>query len=180
MHQGITATDEIMMKDVIIEDILLHRALEEKRNILNDIKEQELELMRVKSMAVELRNQQDTDSATNALRTIVQLRGAQEAYTKEINDIKKTKDGKFKDLKATRQERLKTVEEAGKNIFALIKHLDEVKMRESEGRMTALVYESAKRKQHELEQNTVFADGEVDRPWMTPESELRNQRKDGR
>ena len=34
VHQGVTATDEIMMKDVIIEDILLHRALEQKKNIM--------------------------------------------------------------------------------------------------------------------------------------------------
>ena len=30
----------------------------------------------------------DTDFMTNALRTIVQLRGTSEAYTKEINEIK--------------------------------------------------------------------------------------------
>ena len=138
-QQGVTATDEIMMKDVIIEDILLHRALEQKKNILEEIKENEKLLAEEREKDMDDR---DSDFMTNALRTIVQLRGTSEAYTKEINEIKKTKDGKFKDLKATRNERLKTVEESGKNIFALIKLLDEQKMRETEGRMTGLVYEA--------------------------------------
>ena len=178
VHQGVTATDEIMMKDVIIDDILLHRALEEKRKIIEEIQDQENEMDRIKLIPMANRTQAEVDSAVNAHRTVVQLRGAQEAYTKEINDIKKTKDGKFKDLKATRQERLKVVEESGKNIFALIKHLDERKQRESEGRMTGLVYEAARIKQKELEEYTTFADKEVDRPWMTPESELIHEQKE--
>ena len=107
-NQGVTPTDEIMMKDVIIEDILLHRALEQKRNILEEIKLNEKILADERLMDPDDR---DADLMTNTLRTIVQLRGTSEAYTKEINEIKKTKDGKFKDLKATRNERLKTVEE---------------------------------------------------------------------
>jgi len=174
-HQGVTATDEIMMKDVIIEDILLHRALEQKKNILQEIKENEKLLAEEREKDMDDR---DTDFMTNALRTIVQLRGTSEAYTKEINEIKKTKDGKFKDLKATRNERLKTVEESGKNIFALIKLLDEQKMRETEGRMTGLVYEASQTKEGQLKQDMVFSDGEVDKPWLTPESELEKEQKE--
>lgn len=174
-HQGVTATDEIMMKDVIIEDILLHRALEQKRNILQEIKQTEKELAEERAKDMDDR---DTDFMTNALRTIVQLRGTSEAYTKEINEIKKTKDSKFKDLKATRNERLKTVEESGKNIFALIKLLDEQKLRETEGRMTGLVYEASKTKEGQMKQEMVFADGEVDKVWLTPEGELEEEQKE--
>ena len=174
-HQGVTATDEIMMKDVIIEDILLHRALEQKKNILEEIKENEKLLAEEREKDMDDR---DTDFMTNALRTIVQLRGTSEAYTKEINEIKKTKDNKFKDLKATRNERLKTVEESGKNIFALIKLLDEQKLRETEGRMTGLVFEASKVKQEELKKNFAFADGEVDKVWLTPEAELEEEQKE--
>ena len=174
-HQGVTATDEIMMKDVIIEDILLHRALEQKKNILEEIQENEKLLAEEREKDMDDR---DTDFMTNALRTIVQLRGTSEAYTKEINEIKKTKDGKFKDLKATRNERLKTVEESGKNIFALIKLLDEQKMRETEGRMTGLVYEASKTKEGQMKQEIVFADGEVDKVCLTPESELEDEQKE--
>jgi len=168
-HQGVTATDEIMMKDVIIEDILLHRALEQKRNILEEIKDYEKQIAEEREKDMDDR---DADFMTNALRTIVQLRGTSEAYTKEINEIKKTKDGKFKDLKATRNERLKTVEESGKNIFALIKVLDEQKSRETEGRMSGLVFAASKSKKKDMEIDRVFADGEVDKVWLTPESEL--------
>jgi len=174
-HQGVTATDEIMMKDVIIEDILLHRALEQKKNILEEIKENEKLLVEEREKDMDDR---DTDFMTNALRTIVQLRGTSEAYTKEINEIKKTKDSKFKDLKATRNERLKTVEESGKNIFALIKLLDEQKSRETEGRMTGLVYEASKTKEGQMKQNMVFADGEVDKVWLTPEAELEEEQEE--
>ena len=174
-HQGVTATDEIMMKDVIIEDILLHRALEQKKNILQEIKANEKLLAEERNKD---REDRDTDFMTNALRTIVQLRGTSEAYTKEINEIKKTKDSKFKDLKATRNERLKTVEESGKNIFALIKFLDEQEMRETEGRMTGLVYEAAKKKEGQMKQEMVFADKEVDSPWLTPESELEKEQEE--
>jgi len=174
-QQGVTATDEIMMKDVIIEDILLHRALEQKKNIIQEIKENEKLIAEEREKDMDDR---DTDFMTNALRTVVQLRGTSESYTKEINEIKKTKDGKFKDLKATRNERLKTVEESGKNIFALIKLLDEQKMRETEGRMSGLVYEASKTKEGQMKQDMVFADNEVDRPWLTPESELEMEQEE--
>lgn len=174
-HQGVTPTDEMMMKDVIIEDILLHRALEQKKNILQEIKENEKLIAEEREKDMEDR---DTDFMTNALRTVVQLRGTSEAYTKEINEIKKTKDTKFKDLKATRNERLKTVEESGKNIFALIKLLDEQKMRETEGRMTGLVYKASQVKQEEMSKDSVFADGEVDKAWLTPESELKSEQEE--
>jgi hypothetical protein len=162
------------MKDVIIEDILLHRALEQKKNILQEIKEYERQIAEEREKDMDDR---DADFMTNALRTVIQLRGTSESYTKEINEIKKTKDGKFKDLKATRNERLKTVEESGKNIFALIKLLDEQKLRETEGRMTGLVYKSSQNKQEEMKKNLAFADGEVDKPWLTPESELEEEQE---
>lgn len=177
-HQGVTATDEMMMKDVIFEDILLHRALAEKKNIIDEIKEFEAVVESIKQIPLLQRTEAQADEAVNAHRTVVQLRGSQEAYTKEINDIKKVKDSKFKDLKATRNERLKSVEEAGKNIFALVKHLNEDKMRQSEGRMAGLVLEAANKKQAEFSQNMVFADGEVDRPWTTPEAELADDNDD--
>ena len=174
-HQGVTPTDEIMMKDVIIEDILLHRALEQKKNILEEIRDNERLISEERQKDVDDR---DNDFMTNALRTIVQLRGTSEAFTKEINDIKKTKDSKFKDLKATRNERLKTIEEGGKNIFALIKLLDDTKSRETEGRMAGLVYAAATNESDDLKKETVFADGEVDRIWMTPEAELESEQEE--
>ena len=99
-------------------------------------------------------------------------------FLSSYKPMKKTKDGKFKDLKATRNERLKTVEESGKDIFALIKLLDEQKLRETEGRMTGLVYEAAKTKEGQMRQEMVFADGEVDRAWLTPEAELEEEQKE--
>jgi hypothetical protein len=44
--------------------------------------------------------------------------------------------------------------------------------------MTGLVYEAARIKREELEQYTTFADNEVDRPWLTPESELLHEQKE--
>ena len=70
------------------------------------------------------------------------------------------------------------MEESGKNIFALIKLLDEQKMRETEGRMSGLVYEASKTKQGQMKQEMVFADGEVDKVWLTPELELEGEQED--
>ena len=64
------------------------------------------------------------------------------------------------------------MEESGKNIFALIKVLDEQKSRETEGRMRGLVFAASKSTQKDMEIDRVFADGEVDKAWLTPESEL--------
>lgn len=173
VDQRVTATDEMMMKDVIIDDILLHRALGEKRNIIAEIRRLEDEITMVLSKPFELRTQEENDRIINNQRHVVQLRGTQEDYSREINEIKKAKDNKFKDLKATRQERLKTVEEAGRNFFSLVKLLDEHHMREKEGRMTALVCEAAKKIKGEMQQPHQFLDGEIDTPFALPEGEVK-------
>jgi hypothetical protein len=107
------------------------------------------------------------------------LRGTQEDYSREINEIKKTKDRKFTDLKATRQERLKTVEESGKNFFALVKQLDEIKSREREGRMTALVFEASKKTSEEFKKPYQYLDGEIDTPFSIPKVGDKNGNKEG-
>ena len=46
------------------------------------------------------------------------------------------------------------------------------------GRMTGLVYEASKTKEGQMKQNMVFADGEVDKVWLTPEGELEDEQKE--
>ena len=51
-------------------------------------------------------------------------------------------------------------------------------MRETEGRMPGLVYKASQVKQEEMEENMSFADGEIDKVWLTPESELKSEQKE--
>ena len=44
--------------------------------------------------------------------------------------------------------------------------------------MTGLVYEASKTKEGQMKQEMVFADGEVDKPWLTPEAELEDEQED--
>ena len=44
--------------------------------------------------------------------------------------------------------------------------------------MSGLVYEASKTKEGQMKQNMVFADGEVDKVWLTPESELEDEQKE--
>ena len=87
-------------------------------------------------------------------------------YTKLLNEQQKIS----KDLKATREQRIKRIEDGKSSWVGLIRMLEDEDIREKEGREMEIISMAAEKARKNLQQYHEFADNSVDRPFLTPES----------
>jgi hypothetical protein len=165
----IMATDEMMIKDLIILDINGLRASAEKKKAL--------ELLSGLEMNVEKERKVDPDMMDTAMLAvwntqITSLRTALPQLSKEHIEYQQRKDQKLRDLKATRDLRYRNIVESRKNVFEMIKDLDTHKKRQREGRWTALMQAGADKIEAEWQQTLEYEDGTYNSPMLSPEGVL--------
>jgi len=169
----VLATDELMIKDLIMLDIFAERAKNEQTDTMRQIDELEKAIYREEQVSEDVRDQM---SLSNWRTQVNALNAAKSSLTKHHLDYQKQKDTKLRDLKGSRDQRFKQIEESRRNIFELIKELDTHKRRLQEGRMAAKVAVAAERIADDWNEVMEFEDGTVDKPFLSPEGELKDAR----
>jgi hypothetical protein len=169
----ILATDELMMKDLIMLDIFSMRAIAEQSNAIRMITELEKRIDAEQEVEPEIRNQLDLSRWVTE-RNALQI--AKTSLVKQHLDYQHRKDAKLKDLKGSRDQRFKQIEENNRNIFELIKELDKQKKRLREGNLNAKIQLAAQRVAADWNKIHEFEDGEFDKPFLSPEGELEDDR----
>lgn len=169
---GILTTDELMMRDLIILDILLNRSNHAKRNATKELRDVEAQMEAI------YEGYYDDPIQRVVLLEPLQnrangLRGAMKALSEEYKLLQDKKDKKYDQLRATRQLRLEKTEKAGHSFFDLVKMLDSPEYREREGRMNDLYKVCAEVARMRFEQYHKYENGKLDRPFLTPEAEER-------
>jgi hypothetical protein len=87
-------------------------------------------------------------------------------YTKLLNEQQKIS----KDLKATREQRIKRIEDGKSSWVGLIRMLEDEEIREKEGREMEILSMATEKYRTKLEDLHQYADKTLDRPFLTPES----------
>ena len=87
-------------------------------------------------------------------------------YTKLLNEQQKIS----KDLKATREQRIKRIEDGKSSWIGLIRMLEDEEIREKEGREMEIMNMSVEQQIKKLSEYHEYQDGEVDTPLLTPET----------
>lgn len=132
-QQGIQVADEYMIKDYIILELMLDQTLEMRQMLTTRID------TNTKLISEEMKQEDRDPAALAEWHTAVSNdRSTLLATGREIKELEKLKNDKFRDLKATREQRFKAIEESSKNIGELIKILNEREVRKAEGRRNAL------------------------------------------
>lgn len=173
--QGVVATDELMIRDLIMTDIQVNRIMKEKRDISHQIQETEDDIDFIRTNEDPLERQLKLDVAYGKLN---QIRTAAKAINDQWIKLQEKKDKKYEQLKATREQRYERAEKSNRSWGDLVKLLDTPEVRDREGRFNEIhkaAAELARLRFHEL---TVYEDGKIDRPALTPEGELEHQRKE--
>lgn len=170
----ILATDEGMIRDLLIEDIMYLRALKQRRrNIFErDELERQLEIERAKE-----RDQRNEALEASMNTQIVALNATLPILTTEQLKHAERKDAKLSQLKATRSARFKQAQESRQNFFELMKQLDERTSREKEGRWMELMRQGGEKVREDWEELQEYSDGTVDRPLLTPEAVLEEDKQ---
>jgi len=169
----VLATDELMIKDLIMLDIFAERAKNEQTDAIRLIDELNKAIHAEEQVSDDVRDQA---SLVNWRTQVSGLQTAKSALTKHHLDYQKQKDTKLRDLKGSRDQRFKQIEESRRNIFELLKELDTLKLRKEEGRMAAKVAFAAQRIGDDWNEVMEFEDGTVDKPFLSPEGELKDAR----
>ena len=162
----ILATDEGMIRDLIIEDILYLRALKERRRTETQISSLTRQLDIEQAKPRDQRNEALESSLQTQLTALV---AALPTLTGEQTKHAERKDAKLNQLKATRSARFKQMQESRQNFFELMKTLDTRGSREKEGRWMELMRQGGEKVKDDWGALHEYADDTVDRPLLTPE-----------
>lgn len=166
----IMATDEMMIKDLILLELGGLRATAEKKKVMTMLLDTEEQYEKERKKPIDV---QDIAFITLLKDQLTSLRACLPQLSKEQLDFQQRKDQKLRDLKATREQRYKQIEESKKNIFELIKTLDEYKKRKKEGRWMELMKMGADKVEDDWNNSMEFEDGTYNRPMLTPEAILK-------
>lgn len=167
----LVATDEMMIRDLILLDIHATRASSDKKDAMLRINELEKILDKEREKPIDDRNQilmGNIQEQANSLRATLK------PLTDVHLDYQKRKDAKLDDLRATRKQRFNELAESKQNFFGLIKELDEFKKRAREGVLAEKVLMAAQNTLKDWNEPVVYDDGTIDKPFLSPEGEEEN------
>jgi hypothetical protein len=161
-------TEELQVIDLIKMDILMNRALKGNKENLEQISILD-ELVRVERSRDA--DQIDGDELFNMERQIASLRASQESLNKDYRELQAKKNSMMKDMKATREQRVKRLEDSKQNWTSWLAHLvsnpDIAKGYGIEMEKMRLAMEKEKDR---LSQFHKYADETVDQPFLTPQT----------
>jgi hypothetical protein len=166
-REDVLPAEELQIKQFITIDILINRSMKErKRHISETEKLQKL----VDKEYEKPEDQRDVPKLANLETQLSFARNSIASYTNEYTKLLNEQQKISKDLKATREQRIKRIEDGKSSWVGLIRMLEDEAIREKEGRemeILALATDKAKSKLYEYHN---FADKNVDIPILNPEA----------
>ena len=91
-------------------------------------------------------------------------------YTNEYTKLLAEQQKISKDLKATREQRIKRIEDGKSSWIGLIRMLEDEQLREKQGREMAILDLATNKYKQKLSEYHTYEDNTVDRPFLTPET----------
>jgi hypothetical protein len=166
-REDVLPAEELQIKQFITIDILINRSMKErKRHIAETEKLQKF----VEREYAKPEDQRDIPKLANLENQLSFARNSIASYTNEYTNLLNEQQKISKDLKATREQRIKRIEDGKSSWIGLIRMLEEEDVREREGRemeILAMATDSARKKLYEYHQ---YADAKLDIPILNKES----------
>jgi hypothetical protein len=162
-REDVLPAEELQIKQFITIDILINRSMKErKRHIAETEKLQRL----VDKEYEKSEDQRDIPKLANLETQLSFARNSIANYTNEYTKLLSEQQKISKDLKATREQRIKRIEDGKSSWIGLIRMLEDEETREREGRemeILALATEKYKEKLGEYHQ---YLDNNLDKPLL--------------
>jgi len=167
-RDDVLPTEELQIIDAIKLEILMNRALIGQQTNMRSIGEYE-ELVTVeKSKSLEV---QDKDYIYNLERQIAVCRAAQDSLTREYKDLQTKKASMLKDLKATREQRIKRLEDSKQTFIGWVRNLmSNPETRQQMGTDMEKMRLAMEAEKKRLSEYHKYEDGNIDQPFLTPDT----------
>lgn len=166
-REDVLPAEELQIKQFITIDILINRSMKErKRHISETEKLQKL----VDKEYEKPEDQRDIAKLANLETQLSFARNSIANYTNEYTKLLNEQQKISKDLKATREQRIKRIEDGKSSWIGLIRMLEDEEIREKEGRELEILATAAENAKNKMFQYHTYADQVIDKPFLTPES----------
>tara|TARA_B100001094_G_scaffold89741_2_gene85730 strand:- start:23542 stop:24327 length:786 start_codon:yes stop_codon:yes gene_type:complete len=161
-------TEELQVVDVIKLELLMNRCLKNNKSNIDQITAFEQLVQTERSTDPD---QQDRDYILNLERQIASLRASQESLNRDYRDLQTKKSAMLKEMKGTREQRIKRLEDSKQTFTGWVAHLMQnptlVKQYGVEMEKMRLAMEQEKKRLSVFHQ---YEDGQVDQPFLTPDT----------
>ena len=166
-REDVLPAEELQIKQFITIDILINRSMKErKRHITETEKLQKL----VDNEYLKPEDQRDSARLLNLENQLSFSRNSIASYTNEYTKLLGEYQKISKDLKATREQRIKRIEDGKSSWVGLIRMLEEEDIRDKEGREMAILNLATNKARAKLYEYHQYADDKVDSPILNDES----------
>jgi len=166
-REDVLPAEELQIKQFITIDILINRSMKErKRHIVETEKLQRL----VDQEYSKPEEQRDIPKLANLETQLSFARNSISNYTNEYTKLLNEQQKISKDLKATREQRIKRIEDGKSSWTGLIRMLEDEEIREKEGREMEILALSTQKYKQKLSEYHTYADNNIDKPFLTPET----------
>jgi hypothetical protein len=161
-------TEELQVVDVIKLELLMNRGLKQNKSNIDQITAFE-ELVRTERATDP--DQQDRDYILNLERQIASLRAAQESLNRDYRDLQTKKSAMLKEMKGTREQRIKRLEDSKQSFVGWVTHLmQNPTLTQQYGLEMEKMRLAMEKEKGRLSNFHQYEDGQVDQPFLTPDT----------
>jgi hypothetical protein len=161
-------TEELQVVDVIKLEILMNRCLKSNKDNINEMGV--IEKLIRDERAVD-KDQQDKDYIMNMERQMAALRASQESLNRDYRELQSKKAAMLREMKGTREQRIKRLEDSKQSFTSWIASLmqDPETLKRYGIEMEKMRLAMVKEKER-LSAFHKYEDGQVDQPFLTPDT----------
>jgi hypothetical protein len=161
-------TEEMQIVDTIKLEILMNRVLRGQNENVSEISDLENLVAAEKRLP---KDERDHDYILNVERQMAILRAAQETLSKDYKDLQTRKAIMLKDLKGTREQRIKAIEDSKQTFASFVKKIAiDPEFREGIGIEMEKMRLATEAEKKRLSEYTNYEDGSVDQPFLTSDT----------
>ncbi len=171
-NRDITSTEELQIIDLVKLELLCNRSLVTSKNNIQDISNIEMWLKLFESSSANA-TPDELEEASNKERQLAGLRSAQEALNKDYRELLAKKMAILKDMKATREQRIKRIEDSKESFSSWVANLmsNHEKLKQY-GLEMELLKLAAQKEKKRLSEYHSYSDKEVDQPFLNVDTVL--------
>lgn len=174
-NEDITTAEKSQTKQLIMFEILKNRSSFQlnRANRRSQEIDEELQIERLKSNAT-----RDDQRIAMLQNEVAMIRTDVATYQTQIEKYNKACQDLYKDLKATRDQRFKQVENGETTFSSIIKELSDARKRRNKGLELELLKMGADKSEEVMSEYHMFADGNLDIPILNAENYLKRKKHD--
>ena len=165
-REDVLPAEELQIKQFITIDILINRSMKERKRHISETTKLQDQVDTEYSLP---EDQRDIPRLTSLETQLSFARNSISSYTNEYTKLLNEQQKISKDLKATREQRIKRIEDGKSSWVGLIRMLEDEEVREKQGRQMEILSMASDKSRKELGEYHTYQDDTVDRPFLTPD-----------